>query len=101
MNNSNNNNLGPFVAESIFQREYNLSGMNFSNGYLNTEKSGEIIPQVSLCTPCIDIQEEICLRLPLVGNKCKSIPFPGRWKLCGSARITWTGPKFSLDLQPC
>ena len=104
MNNSNNNNRGPFSAESIFQRKDGLSGINFSNGYLNTEKSMEVIPQASACSPCIDVQEEICASLGPFGNICRSIPVPGRWQIY--ARTKHCGPfdipcGVEVDLKQC
>lgn len=43
-----------------------------------------IVPQgVTVCSPvCLSVDDEICAKIPGIGRKCVSVPFPGKFKIC-------------------
>ena len=61
--------------------------------------SGTVVPQLSACTPCVQLGGgRRCVRL--LGRRiCVNIPSFGRWHIC--CRTRWGWPPISCSVSRC
>ncbi len=59
-----------------------------------------VMPQARVCTPCVKVGGgRWCIRLPIFGRKCFSVPSLGRWRACCRTRLGW--PPVSCGISRC
>jgi hypothetical protein len=92
-------NFPGFVAEAALSNVYYETHWNNGTELLSTPSS-KIIPQLSFCTPCLDLDPgPICINLGPFGRKCFDIPGFGNYKLC--CRTRWGWPPISCSVNRC
>jgi len=61
--------------------------------------SPEIVPQVSVCSPCIRVGgNRFCVNLPIIGQRCFNVPVIGSWKACCSVSFPF---RVRCNVQRC
>ena len=59
-----------------------------------------VLPQVCVNSPCLQLPSgRFCIRLPIVGRRCVTIPNLGRWRVRCCTRWGW--PPVRCGIQRC
>lgn len=88
--------LPAMYAEASLSRS---EGLYASRGGATAAPAGMIVPQLSACTPCVQLGGgRHCVRI-LGRSVCVTIPSIGRWHIC--CRTRWGWPPISCSLNRC
>jgi hypothetical protein len=75
-----------FNAEIIIQNLSPKSTFESMKEYSEEIKGPVIIPQASVCSPCMDVTREICANLAGFGEYCRHVPSAGKYRICAGTK---------------
>jgi hypothetical protein len=87
-----------FTSEAALYESIGLYYVNARRGAANAGTAA-VIPQLSACSPCIQVGgQQLCVTL-FSRRICLRVPFIGRWRICCTLRFGW--PPLSCGIQHC